>query len=196
MYKLCKTEQSAKRQRKIERAMLEMLKTRRFEDLTVTELCEYVGMPRKAFYRYFDSKEDTLDALIEHTLGEYVGFEKDFSGLPNRRLQSEIEEYFSFWRIRKPFLDFLERNGLMGILVERSIRYPVRDRVDMDKFQPNRDDFTKELVLKFAFSGLIFVMLEWYKSGFKASVEDMAAVVCNVFTKPLFPNLSELGINV
>ena len=196
MYKLCKTEQSAKRQREIENVLLDMLRTRRFEDLTVTELCEYMKMPRKAFYRYFDSKEDALDALIDHTLGEYTGFIKAPEDSANRRLQSEIEEYFYFWRDKKKLLDALYRNGLIGLLIDKSVGFPVNDRVNIDKFQPDRDAFTKGIVLQFAFSGLIFVMLDWYRNGFKVSVPDISSAVCNVLTKPLFPNLGDLGIRV
>ena len=196
MYKMCKTEQSAKRQREIENVLLDMLRTRRFEELTVTELCEYIGMPRKAFYRYFDSKEDALDALIEHTLGEYTGFIKAPENSARRRLQTEIEEYFCFWREKKQLLDVLYRNGLIGLLIDKSVGFPVDDRVNMEKFQPGRDGFTKDIVLRFAFSGLIFVMLDWYRKGFKASVPDISAAVCDVLTKPLFPNLGDLGIQV
>ena len=193
MYKLCKTEQSARRQREIENSLLDLMRVRRFEDITVTELCEYVGMPRKAFYRYFDSKEDTLYALIDHTLGEYTGFEKTASELSHRNLQTEIAEYFAFWKEKKALLDVLMRNALIGILIDHSIAFPVADRVDMGKFQKGRDKFTKDIVMKFAFSGLVFVMLDWYRAGFRTSVQDIASVVCDVFTKPLFPNLGDFG---
>ena len=76
MYKLCKTEQSAKRQREIEGKLLALMWQKHFDDISITELCEFVGMPRKSFYRYFDSKEDALEALIDHTLGEYTGFNR------------------------------------------------------------------------------------------------------------------------
>ena len=71
MYKLCKTEQSAKRQRDIENCLLELLSTRRYEDVTITEICEKMNMPRKSFYRYFDGKEGVMQSLIQHTMMDY-----------------------------------------------------------------------------------------------------------------------------
>ena len=68
MYKLCKTEETVKRQREIELGLFSMLKTVRFDNLSITELCEKIQIPRKAFYRYFDSKEDALCALILYFL--------------------------------------------------------------------------------------------------------------------------------
>ncbi len=35
---------------------------------TIMELCSWLDIPRKAFYRYFSSKEGALYALIDHTL--------------------------------------------------------------------------------------------------------------------------------
>ena len=77
MYKLCKTEQSAKRQREIENCLFEIMKGKHYEEITITEICERMSMPRKAFYRYFDSKEDALSALIDHSMAEYGGFVVD-----------------------------------------------------------------------------------------------------------------------
>ena len=120
MYKICKSEVSAARQREIERRLLELMGTKRYEDITVTELSDSMNMPRKAFYRYFDSKDDALCALIDHTMTEYSGFTVDRSSERNRSLKRELEEYFKFWISKKELLDALDRSGLVGTLIERN----------------------------------------------------------------------------
>ena len=74
MYKQCRTEQSASRQRHLEQGLLQMMLKRQFEEISVSDLCEEIGVPRKAFYRYFSGKDGALHALIDHTLLEYEGF--------------------------------------------------------------------------------------------------------------------------
>ena len=74
MYKLCKTEQSAKRQRELEQVLLRMMNSTLYEDITVINFCENAGIPRKAFYRYFSSKDGALHALLDHTLLELESF--------------------------------------------------------------------------------------------------------------------------
>ena len=71
MYKMCKTEQSARRQRELELGLLEAMKTQRYEDISISELCGTLGIPRKTFYRYFDSKDGALYGMIDHTLLDY-----------------------------------------------------------------------------------------------------------------------------
>ena len=165
MYKLCKTEQSVKRQREIENCLLKILLTKNFEEITITELCEKMNMPRKAFYRYFDSKEDALAAMIDHSMAEYKGFVVDKSGELNRSLTAELEEYFIFWYGKRELLDALDRSNLIGNLIERTINYPVGDRIALTKFLPDDEKKVRERIFKFAFSGLVYTMISWYREG-------------------------------
>ena len=195
MYKLCKIEQSANRQRAIENRLFDLLKQKSYEDITVTELCSEMNMPRKAFYRYFDSKEDALYGLIDHTMSDYNGFSVDRSGETDRSLSRELEEYFKFWYEKRDFLDAIDRSGLIGVLIERTINYPVEDRVSMSKFLPDEDYISRDKVFKFAFSGLVYTMISWYRDGFAESTRDMAKIACRMLREPLFPTLDKLGIN-
>ena len=71
MYKKCATEASAARQRQLEQGLLAAMSKRRYEEITVSDLCEELGIPRKSFYRYFSGKEGALHALIDHTILEF-----------------------------------------------------------------------------------------------------------------------------
>lgn len=194
MYKLCKTEQSARRQRKIEDCLLDIMRTKNFDDITITELCERMKMPRKAFYRYFDSKEDTLIALIDHHLSEYRGFSLDRSNDNNRSLANELEEYFVFWKERRELLLVLDRSGLLGVLTQRIINYPLQDRILTARFLPDDNENAREMIFKFALSGLMNTMICWYRDDFNISTREMSEIACRMLREPLFPNLNKLGI--
>lgn len=71
MYKLCKTEQSSSRQRELEAGLLAAMASHQYEEISVSDLCDHLGVPRKSFYRYFSSKDGALQALLDHTLMEY-----------------------------------------------------------------------------------------------------------------------------
>ena len=78
MYKLCKTEQSAQRQRQLEEGLLAAMRTKRYEEITISDLCDQMGIPRKSFYRYFSGKDGALHALIDHALLDYESFTAEF----------------------------------------------------------------------------------------------------------------------
>lgn len=194
MYKLCKTEQSAKRQREIEMALLNLMSKKPYSEISITELCECLKMPRKAFYRYFDSKDDTLYALIEHTMNEYQYFSPDSIKDGKRTLSGEIGNYYKFWICHKPLLDALNKNNMLEKIIEVSINFPVNDMVSIQKFLPDDSDWAREKIFKFAICGLCFQMIEWYRGGFKISIEDMSKISCRMLSRPLFPDLDRLGI--
>ena len=194
MYKLCKTEQSTKRQREIERALFDLMMKKVYSDITVTELCDALSMPRKAFYRYFDSKDDTLYALIEHTMAEYNDFSAGIDKSKVRMLKREIEKYFAFWQEHKLLLDALYKNNMLEKIIDVSLNFPINDMVSLKKFLPDDSDWAREKIFKFAVCGLVFQMLDWYKDGFKTSISDMARLACRTLSKPLFPELDKLGI--
>lgn len=194
MYKLCKTEQSAKRQREIESTLLEIMFKKSYNEITITELCERLNMPRKTFYRYFESKDDALYALIEHTMTEYSGFSASMGEGGARTLKKEIEKYYSFWLEHKLLLDALYKNNMLEKIIEVSLSFPINDMVSIKKFLPDDSDWAREKIFKFAVSGLCFQMIDWYKDGFKTSISDMARISCRTLSKPLFPDLDKLGI--
>jgi len=196
MYKICSTEQSRQRQRQIENALLELLLTEKYEDITITELCTRLKMPRKAFYRYFESKESALIGMLEHTIAEYQQGNTESIADDDRSLQRELEGFFVFWQERKHILDAVERNSLTGYLIELSVDFPVKNIVSLEKFLPKESDEMRTLIFRFAIGGLVFTMLEWYRDGFRQSVPEVARRASRILSKPLFPNLSELGIKV
>ena len=189
MYKLCKTEQSAKRQREIEYCLFEMLKKKNYEDITITELCERLDMPRKAFYRYFDSKDDSLLALIEHKMHDYSGF--DCNENKKRTAKDELENFFLFWYENRELLEMLDKNRLIPRLFESAANFPINDFVNTERYLPNDDEWTKGIIFRFVTCGLVFEAINWYREGFKTSIADLAEIYYRMFSQPLFPSLGK-----
>ena len=106
MYKQCITEATTQRQRMLEHCLLDLLKSKNYEHITVGDICTSANVPRGMFYRYFDSKKDALDALIDHTLVEYmttISFEE------NEKSEDPlgIRALLLYWKSQKPLLDAL-----------------------------------------------------------------------------------------
>ncbi|MBQ7380632.1 MAG: TetR/AcrR family transcriptional regulator [Clostridia bacterium] len=192
MYKLCKTEQSTKRQREIENTLLSLLEKKHFDDITITELCEKCEMPRKAFYRYFDSKESALYALVEHTYLTYSGLTPEGSK-KGRTLREEMRGFFTFWYQKKNFLDAMNKSGLLPRVIEISLSFPINDYLIISKFLPNQTPWEREQIFKFTAGGLLILVMDWYKSGFKADIASMADVAASILESQLFSKLNEIG---
>ena len=185
MYKLCKSEQSATRQRELEQQLLAMMNMFRYEEITVSDFCIHAGIPRKAFYRYFSSKEGALHALIDHTLVQLEGFSAAMQ--PDQEIirLNELAWFFRFWQDQKVLLDALERNGLGKVLVERTIEHAMENVVISNRYGSKDMANAREFGLTFAVSGFMTMVLKWHRTGYSLRPEQMAELTLELLTNPL-----------
>ena len=182
MYKLCKTEQSANRQRLLEEGLLLAMSSKRYEEITVCDLCDQMGIPRKSFYRYFSSKDGALYALIDDTLLE---FEQTCGFLSGTGYQDpDLKGFYEFWYRHRLLLDVLAKSGLGGILTARAItkaqtEYNVSSRVT--DVSPQVRHFS----VSFGICGLMCIMGQWHAGGCRETPEEMAAVTEQILSTPL-----------
>lgn len=191
MYKLCKTEQSAQRQRELEHLLAAMMNTRRYEDITVSEFCAYAGIPRKAFYRYFSSKDGALYAMMDHTMMEYEAFRQPTAIRERRSVMHDLEGFYRFWKSQKQLLDALEFSGLSGVLLERAIS-SIEETNLMKRLLPGDSEFVQHQIARFTVSGIMIMMVNWHHDGFRESPREMAELTARMVTKPLFPYVQDL----
>ncbi|MBR2930108.1 MAG: TetR/AcrR family transcriptional regulator [Clostridia bacterium] len=193
MYKICKTERSANRQKLIENTLFEMMKKRHFDDITVTDLCEELKMPRKAFYRYFDGKDAALMGFIARNLSSYSDTYTATHGA--RSLFKELEEFFTFWETKSELLEVLNRSGKLMEVMRLSLEVSISSMVNLDRLLPDEEESMRERVYRFAIGGLVSIMLDWFEEGFKTPKSDITKLAVRILTKPPFPSLSKIGIS-
>lgn len=186
MYKMCKTEQSALRQRELEDGLLKAMSVHHYDDISVSDLCEQMNIPRKSFYRYFNGKDGALHALIDHTLMEFESCPNYQKRGANRTPISDLETFFEFWMDQKPLLDALERSSISGILVTRAIEHALSDASYLSRFQQQMDPVTREHATTFGVCGLMSMVLNWHHSGYQMPMKEMAEIAATLLTSPLF----------
>ncbi len=184
MYKICQTEQSFQRQRQMEKGLLELLLKRRYEDISVSDLCEFLQVPRKAFYRYFSSKDGALYALLDHTMADFQF--SDRHGLSGSA-SLELKRYFAFWYENRNLLAALCRSNLSGILVERATGFALRERM-MPNYMLNWEANFQSIAMSFAVCGLMSMVIQWHQQNYLLSPEEMAKLASAILTRPLLPD--------
>lgn len=189
MYKICKTDHSANRQREIENALLEAMRLKRYEDISVSDLCAELGIPRKAFYRYFSGKDGALYSLIDHVLTDYM----DYAARENLDGRAEPLEYMEsvcrYWKNCSPLLAALEKSGMSGVMVQRAMA----NAWELDsypQFLRTAEKQLQEYGAMFAACGIVTMMVQWHRDGYAQSVEQMAQLLVRLLGQPLF-NMSK-----
>ena len=178
MAKLCTTEKTALRQRWIENGLLELMQQRRFEDITVTDLCRHLSLSRRSFYRYFADMEDVLDCLMNHIF-------QDMAIADSGLTVPELEKYFEFWLRNKQILSALAYSGMYSKFIQYARKYTDED---MLKEYLSVDDLGMDLSREmnlFVISGLSSLLISWHAEGFQKSPNQMAQISLRMLSKPL-----------
>lgn len=185
MYRQCTTNRTISRQRELEAGVLEVLLYRHFENLSVVDLCDHLKIPRKAFYRYFSSKEGALYALIDHTLMDaldnFIQL-KDAAASPTETLTA----FFNFWLKKKDLLDALSHNDMSGILLQRAINFSVSDHNLSRTIFPARTQESRDYIAVFFISGIMSLVIQWHLEKFDKSPEEMAETAVRFIYHPEF----------
>lgn len=188
MYKQCRTEQSAQRQRRLEEGLLQAMQNQRYEDISVSDLCDQMGIPRKSFYRYFSSKDGALFALIDHRLMEYETSKSADSFGAGAGDYPDLCWLFEYWRGQKSFLDALCRSKLDGLLVVRTIAHSQQEQVmDFGAEKYIRDRDYHNHAITFAVCGLMTLVLQWHRDGYVQTPAEMAEITYKILSNPLLP---------
>ena len=190
MYKQCRTEQSANRQRELEQGLLKAMLKKHYDEISVSDLCEEMGIPRKSFYRYFSSKDGALFSLIDHALMDFDIASMQEETIEIQEAQRYMEGVFMYWIRCKPLLDALERSGLSGVLIQRAISYS-RGLDSLPRFMVISDRHLRDYGTMYAVVGLMTMLVQWHHDGFQPGVEQMAGLVIRLMSEPLFSPMSE-----
>jgi len=185
MYKQCQTEQSAVRQREMEQGLLRMMLKQQFDEITVSDLCDEIGVPRKSFYRYFSGKDGALYSMIDRALMDFevhaIFSESNDSQAPQRYM----EMVFVYWIQHSELLDALEKSGISGLLIQRALAFS-QNLDTIPRFMQITDRRLREYGTMFMVCGLMTMIVQWHHDGFSKSAAEMAELTMQLLTQPLF----------
>jgi len=180
MAKICTNEKTASRQQWIEEGLLELMQERKFESITVTDLCLHLGLSRRSFYRYFNNVEDVLDSMMHHTFQDMAILNTPFT-------VAELTASYEFWLRHKPLLGALARSEMHGKLVEYTLKYTnaavlktclAREDLGMD--------ISSEMIL-FVVTGLSSLLISWHGENFRKTPEQMGQIAYRLLYSPILP---------
>ena len=178
MYKHCSTEESAQRQRQLETCLQDLMITCEYSQITVGDISDRADISRKSFYRYFNSKEGCLYALIDHAVFDGASYY-----LPNHNDDQSVhviyERFFRYWKEKRSLLDALVRNNLSMLLVERMLDYITREEQEFRIFFRDQMGNAHERSL-FYVGGIMTLVLDWHRTGFSKSILHMSQILSDL----------------
>ena len=182
MYKNCKTDVSAQRQKHIAMCFLELVKESSFDDISITELCQRASVPRNSFYRYFANKEAILKYLLEYSLHETMTkVVQTYHAAQEREMIFYLTNWLRFYKEHEKVWSLFD-DKLHGMLLGYVINHygSVLDPINKLDF---RNQQTKGII--FYACGMQGILDVWRHFGYEQSEEEVAVQLYNVIRKPI-----------
>lgn len=146
-------------------ALMKLMQEKKFDKISVGELCEAAGVSRMTYYRSYNNKEDILLQHLDECFAVYL------TDLPVRDFYGVALSFFQFWQGQeRAFLIAVVRSGLSAQLMDKFYGYLdqiIPQMVPSEEVQP--------FVKSFLAGGLYKMLMDWMKAGTQTSPEEMAA---------------------
>lgn len=142
-------------------SMLELLKEKPLNEISISELCGMAGVGRTSFYRNYEEKEDIIKAYVEHLFQDWVDRWKETPDLP---VKETVRIVFSHFEANREFYTLLNERGLVYLLKDIIL--------DLCGFNPEQEmpaAYSSAYVAFFLY-GWIDV---WFRRGMKDTTEEL-----------------------
>lgn len=173
---------------KMDLALIDLLKERPLEYITVSDLCETAGVNRSTFYLHYETMADLLDETVRYLLDDFRSYFSadgkvnriDFA---NRELKDLIyieDRYLS------PYLTYIKDHKEIfatALLHNKTLGFEqVYERLFENIFDPILDRFRyaeadRPYVMMYYLNGINAIVLQWLKDGCDKSVKEISKII-------------------
>ena len=159
----------------MEQCLLDLMADIPYAHITIGQICEQAGVSRKSFYRYFDSKDGCLHALLDHIIIDGAAYY-----IPGADAQefdaSFCVRIFEYWQQQTPLLDALEKNSQSLQILQRLVRYILTEEAGYAHYMGIARSNAMEHVV-FTVSGVMGLVLTWHHEGYPKTAAQMGELL-------------------
>ena len=163
--------------------LIELMKHKPFDRVTVKELCDYADVNRSTFYTHYEDIYALLHAIEEETLEWMNQCVEELSDMQGREaIVRSLERYFEFFIKNSTYLQVLMSE--QGNLAFQKKIYSSTCQVfgSEGRFAPNIEE---NLRFHFVIHGGIGITQQWLKNGLRESPHELAEMIYDM-TRPIW----------
>ncbi|PFF88517.1 TetR family transcriptional regulator [Bacillus cereus] len=150
-------------------ALLQLMKKKDFEKITITDITKRAGVSRMAFYRNFQRKGEILTNRLDELFKEY------YEEILLKEVPSTYDFAVSF------FIYFRNHNHLIKAMIQAQLHIELIPKFNqyLENIYMNiyKNQSRNSYEIKFLVGGILNILISWIESDMKESNEDMAKVI-------------------
>ena len=143
-------------------ALLQLLKKKTYEDITITDIANKAGVTRITFYRNYNNKDEIIKSYLDDLTDEYIKTSKILYN-PN-----DFKGY-----IIKLFTHLKKNKDIGLLLYKANIIYFLKDEFDRN-FLAKAQNHNEEYHYAFLSGGLYNLYYYWIKNNCKETPQELA----------------------
>ncbi len=172
----------------MEEALLKLMHTEEYQEITIQEITAHAGLSRRTFYRNYSSKDEILEGRFYKIWMEYRSLlvqQTDLS-LPNI-----AKIFFTQMQNHKDFLLLVNRHQLLPLFLAKvdELLPPAFNELKGETAPFSRESIS--YALAFSAGGFMRILIRWLNDSPQKSPEKMAAIVEDFIFICSYPNPPE-----
>ena len=163
--------------------LVELMKHKPFDRITVKELCDYTDVNRSTFYAHYEDIYALLRAIEEETLAWMNQYVEELSGVQGREaIVRFLERYFEFLIKNSRYLQVLMSEQGSLAFQKKIYASTCKGFGAESKFQ---GPIEENLRFHFMLHGGIGITQQWLKNGLKETPGELAEMIYDM-TRPIW----------
>ncbi|MBR2745922.1 MAG: TetR/AcrR family transcriptional regulator [Erysipelotrichaceae bacterium] len=149
-------------QRQLTESLLKLIKKKRINEITVSELCNKAQLSRLSFYRNYDSIEEILRRHLSNITGDFLNKTSvNYRITPKEQFITEL------------FSHLLNHRSVIELLFSNNLSYLVKEEFDeaFSRSAEKYDDIYRCYVASGAYFNLFYY---WFINGCKESPQTLS----------------------
>lgn len=174
--------------KKMDLALVELLKTKPLEYVTVSEICQKAGVNRSTFYLHYETVVDLLNETTRLLLDEFLTyFTPDSKEIALNLEEAKAEDLFFICdEYLLPYLSYIkDHKEIFGTAVNhvKTLGFEeIYERMFKHIFDPilNRFHYSadqRKYVMLYYLSGINAIVTKWIRDGCEKKAEEISAII-------------------
>lgn len=157
---------------KIQNAMLELLKKRKFTEISIKDICKEAKINRTSFYNHYADINDLMIKMEESLTNTF----KQVFDYSSKHSKQSLIDFFKFIQSNKSFYVAFINNNYDFALSKRLVYSYIESNYSNNDDTPvsNNELFFHEL---FFDAGILAISKYWIKNGMKESVNQIVDLI-------------------
>ncbi|MBR2684467.1 MAG: TetR/AcrR family transcriptional regulator [Erysipelotrichaceae bacterium] len=144
------------------KALLELLKKKNMNEISVSELCDTAGLSRLSYYRNYTSKEEILEEYLHGITTSFLkGTSVNFRTTPQKEFIIHLITHMQ------------EQKDVVNMLVQNNLSYLLKEAFD-EAFLRSVDIYQDPYRCYVASGAYFNLVYAWFINGCKESAEEVS----------------------